>query len=301
MTDNYRITTTSYNNLIISDGSSDRIRVGNASPLDLCWYITDGGRDLNIIKEIVEMDPNMPDWAYNAALLSAASAGDLDIVKYISKLPGVNVAYQNSQAIINAYSIFRLDIVDYLFTLSGADITMQNHRALMDAIDNNNLDLVKFIATMSYIDITIDNQSAIRYAAWHSSVDIFNFILTLPNVDPSTSGNIIIHNLTFPSSIDNKIPNYALHRVVKCAILLYYEPSIKQTIHPDDYRSYHKFICKYISSHVHKMATIFIELPVPLIIEIIEQSMDGCIYVPYHIKWNMIVKIKHWKPWLDID
>jgi len=78
-------------------------------------------------------------------------------------------------------------------------------------------------------------------------------------------------------------------------MLLYYEPKVTASLPSTNYTQYHQELLSKLRPITHKIAVSLTEFPTPLIIEVIEQSVDFAIYVPYHIKWNMVVAIKHRK------
>lgn len=226
----------------------------------------------------------------NKALVFAAFHGKLDTIKYLLTLPSVLNKYGNNinDALLHAVWSNNLETVKFLLTLPGVDPSVFDNEAIIDAARKGRLDMIKLLLTCSTVDVNCRDNAVIWWAA-RTNIETVEFLLTLPNVDVTRG-----HNAPIRWAMD-----CGKYEIV--AMLLYWEPNVKATLDIDcdgfpNYMRSKKFHRKILDNLVpiaHKISVCFVELPTPIIIEIIDQSIDFAIYVPYHIKWNMVVKIKH--------
>lgn len=59
------------------------------------------------------------------------------------------------------------------------------------------------------------------------------------------------------------------------------------------YKRYNDIILHHIRHELHTIAVSLTDLPMPLLIEILEECIPAALYVPLIIKWNMFFAIKH--------
>jgi len=77
-------------------------------------------------------------------------------------------------------------------------------------------------------------------------------------------------------------------------MLLYFEPKVALSLsNKGTYSTYSNLLLNVLRPIAYKISVALVELPAPILIEIIEQSINFGIYMPHHIKWNMVVAIKH--------
>lgn len=138
------------------------------------------------------------------------------------------------------------------------------------------LDILKYLVAKGVTLLSWELSSA----AGGGHLSTLEFILTSPHINLSEYGN-----RTIKSAYDNK-------KTTIVARLLYHESQIQETLSEELYMTYHKEVLSKLRPIVHK-CSLFIKYPIPIIMEIMEQLVEFAIYVPYHIKWNMIFAIKH--------
>jgi len=231
---------------------------------------------LKLLGYVASMDDNYIIWwaSYN---------GYSPIVKFISMLPSVDPTICDNNPIVCAAGYGHLKVVKHLLTLPGVDVTAQDNQAIIWATRSANLTMIKYLSTLPGVDASAQDNSAIKYAICFGCIEILDYLLTLPGVDASARDNDAI-------MWASKIGSW---RTPMLARLLYYEHSVYSTLSNKDYINIHRKIISKLRPVVHKIAISLTDLPTPILIEIIEQATDFAIYIPYHIKWNMVVAIKH--------
>jgi len=220
----------------------------------------------------------------NEAFVESVFCEQLKIVQYLSKLPGVDVSAQDHNPFILSVSNANLPMIKYLSTLPGFDASARNNSARIIAAGYGYLETLQYLLTISRVDAPVQNNKALIVAACYGYLEVVEYLLTLPNVDASAQDNQAIMNA------------YKKGYLSILAMLLYFEPKIASFLSSEDYIKYHQLLLSKLRPFTHKIAISLTELPTPLIIEVIEQSVDFAIYIPYHIKWNMVVAIKHNTP-----
>lgn len=255
--------------------------------------------------------PNVDITAWNyQAIIEASEYGFHDIVEFLLSLP----AYANLTLNIFLLCMIKASISGYLDTIKcllahkrdkydQADMDIIYNHSMCRAAGRGHLDVVKYFILELGADPTWDENSAVIYAAERNYLSVFEFLLTLPNVDVTDQRNRAIKTFAHGTALESFYSNPTHNTVQNDAklngyltiysILLYYEAkgdlvdiSVSDTLCTEK-------ILKYVRPTVHKIAISLIELPTPVIIEIIEQSLTFTIYIPYHLLWNMVVKIKH--------
>jgi len=141
------------------------------------------------------------------------------------------------------------------------------------------MSMVQYILTLPGADITAANNAAIIAAASNNRIQMFEYLLTLPKIDVSAQNNAALF--------------YANEHLPIVAMLLYFEPKVAASLRGKRYIKYRNKLLSPLRIVTHKIAVSLTDLPTPILIEIIEQAVDFAIYIPYHIKWNMVVAIKH--------
>ena len=146
-------------------------------------------------------------------------------------------------------------------------------------ITNGNLQKVTEFVENNQVDASAQNNKAIICAAHFGHLEVVEYLSKLPKVDASAQDNLAIMDAS-------------RHRYLPIvAMLLYFEPKVASSL--SDKKQYRNLLLHRIRLIVHKITIALVELPTPILIEIIEQAIDFGIYMPYHIKWNMVVAIKH--------
>lgn len=214
---------------------------------------------------------------HNLAFRNAVRKNHLNMAKFLATLPGVNPSDADNDAIVHAIGFGHIDMVKFLLTLPGVYVSAWDNRGLRWAATGGFIDMIKFLLNFPEIDAFAWN-TALFNAAWNSHIDLIEFLLDLPCIDVTHDSNKIIY-----LSKNKEIT----------AMLLYYEPKIKATLPVHVYHDFHKSLVDALRPTIYKIAITLTELPTPILIEIVEQTLYFAIYVPYHIKWNMVVKIKH--------
>ena len=171
-------------------------------------------------------------------------------------------------------------VIEFIET-NQVDASKQNNNTIIWAVYNGHLNVIKYLLTLPRVDISAQDNLAITLAARNGHLAVVEYLLTLPNVDASAQKNSAI--------------NYAASKeyLSIVAMLLYYEPKVAASLPSTNYAQYHQLLLSKLRPVAHKIAVSLTEFPMPLIIEVIEQSLKFAIYIPYHIKWNMVFAIKH--------
>jgi len=151
----------------------------------------------------------------------------------------------------------------------------------IEYVKMGNLQKVIEYVESKQVDASAKNNLAIINAARNGHLTIVQYLSKLPKVDASAQDNLAIIWAAY-----NK------HSSI-IAMLLYYEPKVAESLTTTNCIKYHQLLLSKLRPIAHKIAVSLTEFPTPLIIEVIEQSLDFAIYIPYHIKWNMVVAIKH--------
>jgi len=194
----------------------------------------------------------------------------------------VDASDHDNQAIIWAASNGHLEVIKYLLTLPGVKASAQKNKAFIWAIIYGQLEVVKYLSTLPNVDAYAKDTQAIIDATFNGHLEILEYLLTLPGVDASADDNYIIQIAA------------ADERLSIVAMLLYFEPKVALSLSDKkQYNRYSNLLLCALRPVVYKIAVALVELPTPILIEIIEQAIDFGIYMPYHIKWNMVVAIKH--------
>ena len=167
--------------------------------------------------------------------------------------------------------------------MPGVDVTTRNNQTIINAASGGHLAVVEYLSTLPNVNASAQNNQAITSAALFGHLAVLQYLLTLPNLDASAQNNKAI------------IMAARYDRLPIVAMLLYSEPKVAASLPSKEYSRYHQLLLSNLRPITHKTAVSLTELPTPLIIEVIEQSLDFAIYIPYHIKWNMVVAIKHSK------
>lgn len=163
------------------------------------------------------------------------------------------------------------------FIEDGLDPNHDGGKATIIASSYGHLDILEYLVAKGAI-LTHD---ALVSASKEGHLLILEFILTLPYIDPSEPNNMAIEVA------------YINNETTIVSRLLYHESKIQNTLLEEEYMRFHTEILSHLRPSLGNCAIVFVEYPIPIIIEIVEQLVDFAIYVPYHIKWNMIMAIKH--------
>lgn len=250
--------------------------------------------DLGNIKELVNwgVDATFSD---NLPITRSAVLGHLHVIQFLINVPTLDVRGRNNNIFYIAASKGHLNIIKFMLTIPGVDPEFCNNQAITTAIINGHIHVVKFLLTLPSVNTTERNNMGIIYAARTKQSEVIRFMLTLPNI------NI----LGFCEEIFPWLKKDEQFDII--AILLYDEPfkgKISQSILPHRqnlFASYNNNLLELLRLVTHKVAVSMTELPTPILIEIIEQMEDFAIYMPYHIKWNMVIAIKHSKKLIDTE
>lgn len=290
-------------------------------------YAATAGGHLEVVKflstlpDVVSFFAVERDW--NSYIVeSAVINGYLDIVKFLCTIPGIDASLNNNQAIKKAIKGNHLEIVKFLLTLPKVYAGAQRTTELMKyAAQVDNLEMIKIISDipntcqaeavdLAFIEACIygrlrmvkflirlhgierfvlkRNNCALMTACAQNHQEIVEFLLTLPGID---------------INVDDGSPFWLARTPIR-AMLYYTEPKIKEYLNTQGVllcSSIGKGFIRCITPTLHLIAITLTDLPTPLIIEILDQSLDIAIYIPYHIKWNMVVKIKHSKCTTDAN
>jgi len=210
--------------------------------------------------------------------------GNLQKVTEFVENNQVDASAQNNKAIIWAAYNGHLAVVEYLSTLPGVDASAQDNRAIINAASNGHLATVKYLSKLPKVDASAQDNKAIIFAASNGNRAVVKYLLTLPNVNAYAQ--------------DNKAIIWAAqHQYLSIvAILIYFKPKVALSLSDKKrYSKYSNSLLRKIRPVVHKITVALVELPTPILIEIIEQTIKFATYMQYHIKWNMVVAIKHSK------
>lgn len=241
-----------------------------------------------IKKTIIENNISSEILLNSGALIIAAECGHLDILKFLHTLLGANNNTWITEAIFDAVKNNHIKTFKYLLpflTVVSADpsaLKIAYGLFMFYSREKNHFDLFKFIINNLDVDIMYDNNLLLKYAIGDNQVEIVELLLDIPKVRDSFDFSYLM--VYKPK-----------HKEVM-AMLLYCEPGFKKAIvDVESFSLIHKNLLSELRPVAYKITVSLVELPTPIIIEIIEQSMDFAIYIPYHIKWNMVVAIKHCK------
>jgi len=202
------------------------------------------------------------------------------VIEYVESKQ-VDASAKNNDAIIYAAEYGHLAVVEYLLTLPNVDASARNNQAIIWAAYNGHLAVVEYLSKLPNVDASALNNRAIIWAAYNGHLEVIKYLSTLPNVDASARDN---HAIIWAARNGH---------LAVVAMLLYFELKVTSSLSDTSYKYYHQLLLSHIRPIAHKIAVSLTEFPTPLIIEVIEQSLDFAIYIPYHIKWNMVVAIKH--------
>jgi len=213
--------------------------------------------------------------------------GNLQKVIELIENNQVDASAQDNDAIIGAIIMAayygHLAVIQYLSTLPNVDASARNNYAIILAAYNGQLAVIKYLLTLPNVDASARNNRAIIGAAGSGHLEVVQYLSKLPNVDASAQNNKAI--IWAAGSGHSSI----------IAMLLYYEPKVANSLSNISYTRYHQLLLSKLRPIIHKIAVSLTEFPTPIIIEVIEQSVDFAIYIPYHIKWNIVIAIKHSK------
>ena len=191
----------------------------------------------------------------------------------------MSVVCKKFQKFIKYIKIGNLQKVIEIIESNQVDASAQNNAAIIRAAESGHLEFVKYLSTLPNVDASARNNWAIICAAHFGHLEVVEYLSKLPKVDASAQDNLAIMDAS-------------RHRYLPIvAMLLYFEPKVASSL--SDKKQYRNLLLHRIRLIVHKITIALVELPTPILIEIIEQAIDFGIYMPYHIKWNMVVAIKH--------
>jgi len=193
------------------------------------------------------------------------------------------VNFANKYAISEAADYGHLEVIKYLSGRHGVDASAQDNLAIINAARKGHLSIVEYLSSLPGVDASAQDNWAIVQASILGHTQVVEYLLTLPKVNAFARDNWGL------------IMAYIAGRYKLLAMLLYSKPRIYVSLSNKEYNDYQDSLLSELRPIVHKISISLTELPTPILIELIEQSIDFGIYVPYHIKWNMVVAIKHSK------
>ena len=167
------------------------------------------------------------------------------------------------------------------YTENNMSVVCKKFQKFIKYIKIGNLQKVIELIESNQVDASARNNRAIIWAARNGHLEVVQYLSSLPNVDASARNNQAI------------IWAFKYKHLEVASMLLYFELKVTFSLSDTSYKCYHQLLLSKLRPITHKIAVSLTEFPTPLIIEIIEQSVDFAIYIPYHIKWNMVVAIKH--------
>lgn len=209
----------------------------------------------------------------------------------------------------NLYFIQEYIKLGYLFN------TQIGSSALNFAIYLEEMSIVKLLIIEGKNDYMAYIDSLVRLVLRNRKNDILEFIIFDGKYDLSTDDNKCIYSaiemknyeaveiLFWNHNIYKSVNRDQLLNKVWCygdppsliSMILYDSLSIKSPIF--HFKAYHRDMMCLLRLLTERIAMALVELPTPLIIEIMEAAEKFVGFVPYHYKWNMVCAVKHprWK------
>lgn len=208
-----------------------------------------------------------------------------------------NTDEQNLELLLDSVMCKHINVVKLLIAKPGFCVSANYNQAYVASAARGYLDILKLLLTQPGVNNIQSNNLALNLAVVNCHLHIVEFLLDTYDTNVAGGNNQAIHNVAYYYGdivmVDTIDKRYNMLSIL--AIFLYFEPEVKNTLNPDYYLEYHRKLLINIRPIVHKIAVSMIELPTPIIIEIVEAYAYFAIYIPYHIKWNMVIAIKHSK------
>ena len=209
----------------------------------------------------------------------------------------------------NLYFIQEYIKLGYLFN------TQIGSSALNFAIYLEQMDMIKLLIIEGKNDYMSIIEPLVRLVLRNRKNDILEFISFDGKYDLSTDDNKCIYSalvmknyeaveiLFWDHNVYKSINRDRLLHIVRLygdppaliSMILYDSLPIKSSILR--FKAYHKDMMYLLKLLTIRIAMALVELPTPLIIEIMEAAKEFVGFVPYHYKWNMVCAVKHprWK------
>jgi len=224
--------------------------------------------DTDAVIRLLE-DPNFdPSANDNNAILLAATHGHLAIVAALLKDPRVDPSARDSVAMSNAAHYGHIDVLDLLLKDSRVDSSDCAYVLQSSARNGNLKAVICLLEGHLYLPSTYNN--TLKIASKYKHHQIVEFLLCDTRVLPS------LRRSDFCEFIKNFSNFASSYKIVE--------------VYEDIYAKLRKHVCTILFSMQE------LELPTPLSLMILDELYEIAPFIPMYVKWNMTVKIKHFKP-----
>lgn len=262
--------------------------------------------DLEEVQRLSKLPDVHPGAAFDRAIILASQNGHLKVVEFLASLPDVNPGGQNDLALIVASDNGHFNVVKYLESLPSVNPAARDNKAIGFAVRNNDLPMVVLLANSSQVDpietTTLDDLILKTY-----NLPILKFLLAIkgdstfnPSFRHISEANRELMIKTAKKHYREKFTKDAINHPKQIKVLLAAANLISPVnFTPQEISDAKKEIKKeqvqYLLPDAWKICTSLRDISLLEQIEILDNSSKYAKNIPYHVKWEIIYKCKHFK------